>query len=141
VRTEYSVEPGRRIAAVISAGPRAAFMREQAGALQFLARVDGERLEIVETLAEAPQQALTLVVGGMECYLPLAALVDLDRERARLGGELADLDREIERTEKLLANPGFTGKAPAAVVQKERDKLVEYADRRERLRERLEGLA
>jgi len=51
------------------------------------------------------------------------------------------MDREIARTEKLLSNPGFTGKAPAAVVQKERDKLAEYKDRRARLQERLESLS
>ncbi|HHX65937.1 MAG TPA: valine--tRNA ligase [Chloroflexi bacterium] len=141
VRTEYNVEPGRRIAASISAGARTAFLREQSGVLQFLARIDGERLTIAETLDERPQQALTLVIGGIECYLPLAALVDLDRERARLSDELATMDREIARTEKLLSNPGFTGKAPAAVVQKERDKLAEYKDRRARLQERLESLS
>ncbi len=54
--------------------------------------------------------------------------------------ELEDLGREMERGEKLLANPGFVQKAPEAVVQKERDKLAEYGDRCARLRERLAEL-
>jgi valyl-tRNA synthetase len=139
-RSEYEVEPGRRIAAIIAAGENAAFLQTQAAALELLARVDPQRLEIAARLGAPPEQALALVVGGYECYLPLAALVDLDRERARIAGEVAELEREIGRAEKLLANEGFVNKAPEAVVQKEREKVVDYRERAARLKERLEGL-
>ena len=139
-RSEYGVEPARRIAAIIVAGERASLLQAQAAALQFLARIDPQRLEITVRLDDEPQKALTLVVGDYTCYLPLAALVDLDKERARLRSEMEELAREIARVDKLLANSGFVTKAPAEVVQRERDKRADYAARQARLRERLESL-
>ncbi|MBU1879356.1 MAG: hypothetical protein KJ734_10440, partial [Chloroflexi bacterium] len=83
---------------------------------------------------------VALVVRGVECYLPLAGLVDLDAERARLRKELDDMAAQIARLEALLANPGFTGKAPAAVVDKERTKLADLQERQALLQARLDEL-
>ena len=139
-RSEYNVEAGRRIAAQVAAGDQAAFLQQQHAVFESLAHIDGARLVIAEHLAAKPEQALSLVVPGYECYLPLAALVDLDKERARLSAELAQLEQDLARTETLLANNGFVSKAPAAVVQKERDRLTEYVERRAKLAERLHAL-
>ena len=139
-RSEYDVEPGRPIAAIIAAGANAAFLADQAQVLVALARIDPAQLQIAAQVANKPEKALTLVVGGYECYLPLAALVDLTKERARLGAELERVRGDIARSEKLLANPGFVGKAPEAVVQKERDKVVDNRDKETRLQARLSSL-
>jgi valyl-tRNA synthetase len=140
-RSEYNVEPGRPIAAIVAAGARLGFLRSQAAVLQSLAHIDGAQLRIEERLTSRPEKALTLVVGGYECYLPLAALVDLDQERARIKTEIARLTSEIARSEKLLGNAGFMAKAPPAVIQKERDKLADYAERCTKLEERLTSLS
>ncbi|MFH1085816.1 MAG: class I tRNA ligase family protein, partial [Chloroflexota bacterium] len=140
-RTEYDVEPARRISAAIAAGANEPLLRSLAGELVALARIDAARLTIAAALEAPPEKALALVVPGYQCYLPLAGLADLERERARIQGELDALERELARTEKLLANPGFTGKAPEAVVLKEREKLVEFAARRATLAERLAALS
>ncbi|HID85975.1 MAG TPA: valine--tRNA ligase, partial [Anaerolineae bacterium] len=139
-RADYEVEPGRRIAAIIAANGRRDLLAAQADVIATLARVDPARLCIEEKLAEKPTQALTLVVGDVEAYLPLAGLVDLDRERERLAGEIADLDRQIARLEGLLAQHDFVAKAPAHVVERERAKLTEYQGKRARLEERLRSL-
>jgi valyl-tRNA synthetase len=139
-RSEYDVEPGRRIAAIVAAGERAPFLREQAPVLEFLARIDGDRLQIAPALEAAPDKALTLVVEGYTGYLPLADLVDLDRERARLGGELAEIQKDMARAEGLLANANFVSKARPEVVQKERDKLAALGERRAKIAERLAAL-
>jgi valyl-tRNA synthetase len=139
-RTEYDVEPGRRVAAIISAGENLPLLERLSGELQALARIDPQRLQMAGELAEPPQKALTLVAGGYACYLPLAALVDLDRERARIQGELEALQSEISRSEALLANPGFVSKAPEAVVQRERDKLADLGQSLATLQERLTSL-
>ena len=140
-RSEYNVEPARQIAAIIAAGENTSFLRAHAGALQSLAHIDGERLQIEEHLDDRPKKALTVVAGGCECYLPLAALVDLDRERSRIRGELERLDHEMARSEKLLANQNFLTKAPVAVVSKERDKLARYSDLQAKLRDQLGTLS
>jgi valyl-tRNA synthetase len=64
----------------------------------------------------------------VEIFVPLGELVDVGKERARLGKELASLEKEIERSEGRLANEGFVAKAPARVVDEERGKLAKYKD-------------
>jgi len=136
-RAEYEVEPARWIAAVIAAGDQAPWLEKVRGVLSNLARVELPRLVIAPQLEDKPAQALTLVVGTIECYLPLADLVDLDRERKRLRSEIEAAEGEIARSEKLLSNRGFCSKAPAEVVQREREKLAAHRERKRRLEERL----
>ena len=62
---------------------RRAFYEAQRPILAFLARLDEEQLVISET-ADAPENALTIAIGSVTCYLPLSGLVDLDQERQRL---------------------------------------------------------
>jgi valyl-tRNA synthetase len=137
-RAEYDVKPGTEIAAVIAAGSLEALLNGQAGILCALARLDPARLTIAAQL-EAPAQALTLVAGSVTVYLPLADLVDLAAERAKLNKALVEADAQIDRSRSLLDGP-FAQRAPANVVQREREKLGELATRAELLRERLAEL-
>ena len=121
-RAEQGVAAARYIPAVIAAGDRTAFLTGQRPILVALARLDDAHLSITAT-AEPPAQALTLALGPVTCYLPLAGMVDLDAEQARLIKELAELDKQIARLTGLLDSP-FAQKAPPAVVQKEREKLA-----------------
>ncbi len=139
-RAEYEVEPSRAIAATVVAGEKRALVTAHAGILSRLARIDPARLSIEGALAEKPAKALALVVSGYEVFLPLAGLVDVDRERTRLGTELANLQRDIARADKLLANPAFVSKAPPEVVQKEQAKLEDYRQRQAKLEERLRAI-
>ncbi|NOZ29139.1 MAG: valine--tRNA ligase [Chloroflexi bacterium] len=135
-RAEYDVEPGRRIAAVISAGDETELLRSQREVLITLARLDPDRL-VIETSLPAPERAVTIVAGGATVYLPLAGMVDLEAERARLSKAMAAVQRDIQRSEKLLSNDGFRTKAPAEVVAREEAKLAELKERLSRLQERL----
>jgi valyl-tRNA synthetase len=139
-RAEYDVEPSRPIAAIVVAGEKRDLIASQAAVLIRLARVDEAKLRIEEDLTEKPVKALTLVVGDYEVFLPLQDLVDMDRERERASRELAEVQHEISRAEKLLSNREFVSKAPAEVVDKERAKLEDYRLRRARLEERLKIL-
>jgi valyl-tRNA synthetase len=139
-RAEYDVEPGRYIVASIAAGDKYDLFQSQQDILTELAHLDAEELRLAHTLFDKPEQALTLVVGGVEIYLPLAGMVDLAAERERLQKELAHVEQGVARSEKLLNNEGFTGKAPAEVVQKERDRLAGLQAQAAKLRERLAAL-
>ena len=139
-RAEYEVEPSRAIAAIVVAGDKAELVRSHADILARLARIDPAQLSIETALQLKPRQALALVVSGYEVYLPLAGLVDIDRERARLKGEVSSVGREIERCGKLLENAGFVSKAPAEVVDKERAKLEDLKLRLAKLTDRLNAL-
>jgi valyl-tRNA synthetase len=101
-RAEYNVEPARRIVAQIAAGEKSDLFSSQRDVLVELARLDPNNLRIAQSLLDEPEQALTLVVGGVEIYLPLAGMVDLDAERARLAKELARIEDGVARSQKLL---------------------------------------
>ncbi len=140
-RAEFDVTPGKRIPAIIAAGEKLPMLEAQRGLLTFLAYLDDAHLTLTRTLAEKPKKAVALVAAeGVEAYLPLAGLVDLDQEIARLRKALADADREIARAEGMLANEGFLAKAPPQVVQQQRDRLAEQRERRQRLAARLQAL-
>lgn len=82
--------------------------------LESITRVDDDH-----TISGAVQS----VVGSMTLLLPLADLVDLDQERARLQKEVEKYDAEITKFEKKLSNAGFVAKAPPAVVQENQDRV------------------
>lgn len=122
LRAEYRLEPKRRIAAIIRAGDHGDLLESQRRALSVLARLDESRLEIRGASAPPPRDALTLVVAPLEVYLPLAGMVNVEAERERLTQELETVSGQIARLETLLSGP-FAERAPANIVQEERDKL------------------
>jgi valyl-tRNA synthetase len=137
-RSENQVEPARKIGAILAAGRKTAVFQAQRATLAALARLDEANLTIVGE-AEAPETAVTLALGDLTCYLPLAGMVDLEKEKERLTRELAELEPQIERLTKLLDSP-FAAKAPTAVVEKEREKLAQLQASQTELRERLASL-
>ncbi len=137
-RADNKVEPGKRILATIAAGEMVDFYNDQRPILAFLARLDEEKLVVAET-AVVTEQVLTIALGNITCYLPLAGLVDLDKEKARLEKELAKMAKEIKRLTGLLNSP-FAQKAPPPVVQKEREKLESLHASHTELSARLAGL-
>jgi len=140
-RAEFNVTPGKRVPAIIVGGAKLGVLQAQRRLLTFLAQVNDEELMLSETLTSKPRQAVALVSAqGVEAYLPLAGLVDLEQERARLHKALAEAERQIQHAEKMLANENFTSKAPAHVIQQQRDRLAEQQERRSRLQERLRAL-
>jgi valyl-tRNA synthetase len=140
VRAEYNVEPGRRIAAIIEADTRFPVLNEHRDIIIEQARLDPEKLTLVEKLPAKPTQAVGLVIGGVEVYVPLAGMVDIEAERQRVLKEIAQVEAEMARVEKLLSNPGFLNKAPAEVVEREREKRAQFQENLEKLRRRLELL-
>jgi valyl-tRNA synthetase len=95
------------------------------------------RTESIAWLApdEVAPESATSLVGEMRILVPMAGLIDKDAELARLGKEIERLEKEVQRTEVKLGNEKFVGKAPADVVQKERDKLAEAQRSLESLQE------
>jgi valyl-tRNA synthetase len=132
LRAEKNVAPSRRIAAAIAGGPSLDLLREQSRTLALLAGLNEAETSISGSLSEKPKEAAALVVGAVEIYLPLAGMIDLAEERSRLEKDLRDARSQIERLEKLLAGD-FANKAPAALIQKEREKLEGYRKTAEKI--------
>jgi valyl-tRNA synthetase len=137
-RSENGVEASKWISAVIAAGDKTELLASQRPILASLARLDEAQLIIGEHVA-VPETAVTLALGDITCYLPLAGMIDLSQEKERLTKELADLEQQIGRVSGLLNSP-FAEKAPPPVVQKERDKLVQLQSSHQEVAIRLNEL-
>ncbi len=131
LRAEYGVQPAQRMTLRVAGEGEAfgRFLRDSARTLADLARVD----TIQTGRADGEIGASVVLATGTELFVPLADVVDLERERARLRTELDRVATQAEATEKRLANEGFVGRAPADVVAREREKLVNFAEQRDKL--------
>jgi valyl-tRNA synthetase len=138
VRADYNVPPGRQVEATVVAPagvPPHVYAQEAA--------LVGALTRATVTVADAPPPgaaAHVVLAGGAEVIVPLAGLVDLDKEREKLGKELEQLDRQLAALRGRLASPGFTSRAPAAVVDAEREKERGWAERREQLAGKIAAL-
>jgi valyl-tRNA synthetase len=133
LRAERKVSPAKRIPAAIVAGEKMELLHEQEKMISTLAGLDAHLVTIVASQPVKPENSIALVAGQVEIYIPLAGMLNLDEERKRLQKDLADVQVQIDRLEKLLGSD-FANKAPAPIVQKERDKLVEFQKTAEKLR-------
>lgn len=139
-RSEFNVEPAKRIAAIIAANEHAATFETQRAVLAALARLDAVQMQIVSQLDTKPENAYAAILdSGIQIYLPLAGMLDLEKEKKRIAAELDKARADAERTESKL-NSDFSTKAPEAVVNKERERLNATRERIAKLQEQLDGL-
>lgn len=143
IRAEYAVPPGKSIEAIAVAGNGAAtardigrVFREEATVVERLSRAS---LRIAET-APTGAAAHAVLRSGASLVVPLAGLVDVEKECARFRGELAALEKQLLSLESRLANEKFIARAPVDVVEGERRKLDEWSARRQQLRDKVQTL-
>ena len=75
-----------------------------------------------------PEDSIHIVTDGIELYMPLKGLIDLEEEKKRIEEERKRLEAEVARCEKMLSNPGFMSKAPQAKIDEEKEKLAKYKE-------------
>ncbi|MCX6067646.1 MAG: class I tRNA ligase family protein, partial [Chloroflexi bacterium] len=131
LRSEKNVKPSLKLAAILV--DKTGEVGQQAKIIAALSGLDEGRLSILSALDAKPEGHIALVAGSVEIYLPLADFVDPAEELARLTKDLADAESHIIRLETLLTSD-FAKKAPAPVVQKEREKLAAYKETAEKLK-------
>ncbi len=140
MRAEVNVPPSKRIPATIVAAEdlrggvesHAAYVRQLGGVSE---------LTVLAAGAAGPENAMAAVVRGAEVYLPLAGLIDVEKENQRLHKELDGIDKELARAEGKLGNATFMAKAPAEVIAKERARVSELQEKKSAIDERLRYLA
>ena len=136
LRKEYGVGEGAAVTVVLSGIPpaRRQAVEGQQRSLEQLAKV-------TEVVYGDPSEhgvgATAVLQDGTELFLPLEGLVDLERERARLRGEIEKLEHQLQGTVRKLQNEAFVSKAPDEVVAKERGKASSFRDQRDKLVEKL----
>jgi valyl-tRNA synthetase len=138
-RNQMNVESARRIPALLVVGDAINMFEEQTPLIEFLART--EKPQLYRTLDQKPEQAMSLLAGNVEIYLPLAGMLDIGKELERLDKEIAQAQQELARLQGKLANQNFVTRAKPEVVEKEREKLAAQEERVTRLQARRSELA
>lgn len=137
LRAEVNVSPGKKCDVILKLvdGSLESTFKENEKYIFTLA--GAESVTLLAADAAKPENAMTAVTADSEVFLPLKGLIDVAKETARLTKELENLNKEVARLEGKLNNAGFVSKAPAAIVEKEKEKLVGYEQQRAAVVERL----
>jgi len=136
LRSDYAIPPAQAMTAHL-AGPDAlkAVVREERALFLRMARC-----EIADGDAPAGAAAHAVLQKGLELVLPLAGVVDLDKESAKLRNELGGLEKQLGALRTRLSNERFTSKAPPDVVDSERTKEREWSARAAQLHAKVKEL-
>lgn len=140
MRAEVNANPGKKIPAImlVSEDLREVVAHNDSY-IKLLGGIDN--LELRPLNGEKPENAMAAVVTGIEVYLPLAGLIDVEKENQRLSKELAAMEKDLQRAGGKLNNAGFLAKAPEDVIAKERAKYEELSGKIEAVKKRMAYLA
>ncbi len=140
MRAEVNANPGKKIPAImlVSEDLREVVANNDSY-IKLLGGIDN--LELRPLNGEKPENAMAAVVTGIEVYLPLAGLIDVEKETQRLSKELAAMEKDLQRAGGKLNNAGFLAKAPEDVIAKERAKYEELSGKIEAVKKRMAYLA
>jgi valyl-tRNA synthetase len=141
MRAEVNVHPGKKSQVILKMASGKLKTQIEANSSYIATLAAAEPITILSASDVTPENAMTAVASGVEIYLPLKGLIDVEKETARLNKELSNLDKELSRISGKLNNAGFTAKAPADVIEKEKAKQAEYLEKQAAIRERLTYLA
>ncbi|TQV76767.1 valine--tRNA ligase [Aliikangiella marina] len=122
IRGELNVSPAKPVSVLLKNATQNDIrrMNEYRSFLSALAK-----LESIEEVGESAPPSSTAIAGEMEILVPIAGLIDVTAEVARLEKEIDKLEKDKQRLAGKLSNANFVEKAPAAVVEKEKEKLAQ----------------
>ena len=133
-RSEMNVVPSRKAKVYIETKYADSFNEDTAVFFSRLASASEVEIGTDFSAVVSADDSVQIITEAATIYLPLADIIDTEKERARLEAEEKKLIGEIERLDKKLSNEGFVAKAPAAVVAAEREKLQKYGEKLEGVR-------
>jgi valyl-tRNA synthetase len=133
LRAEKNIKPSRRIGATFVSQNKASLYKNYLPIISALSSTDPDQTFVYESEYKPSEAVTSLVVGSTDIYLDIS---DIEKDKVRLEKELKEAESHIERLEKLLSSD-FANKAPAALVQKEREKLDAYKQTAEKLKAQL----
>ena len=138
IKGEMGVPPSAEVEMQIRGGSKDALLNlsENMRYIKALARLSS--FSFID--GAAPEGAAMVVLGDMEVYVPLKGAVDFDEEEKRLKKEIAKVEKEMDVLNRKLSNEDFLERAPAAVVNKNREKLDEFSSTKSKLEASLERI-
>ena len=139
-RAEMSVPPSRKARLIFVSKDDVIRKLARDSALYFAKLANVSEVDVRENEDGIPKGAVSVVMDGAALFIPLTDLLDIEKEMKRLEDEAENLEKEIARAEGKLSNEKFTSKAPAELVESEREKLRKYTDMLKETRHRIDGL-
>ena len=137
MRSEVDAAPSRKLTAVMVAeGESLDNIRSCERYIKELANITD--IKFVTSKADAPSDAMSAIITGVEILIPMADLIDYSVEAERLQKEVKRLEGEVKRASSKLSNEGFVSKAPAALIDAEKAKLVDYEQQLAKVKSNLE---
>ena len=140
VRASMNVPPKKAAEATVVSDDEAVLESFKAGELYFKALINAPQVSYQKDKAGIPDDAVSVVTGSATVYIPLAELIDISEEIARLEKEEKRLEGELKRSNAMLGNEKFLSKAPESKIAEEKEKLASYEKMIGEVRERLKGL-
>ena len=140
IRAEMNVLPSRKARAIFIPSNEEAKQFIASGAKYFSTLANITEIKLVNNKKDIGEDTASSVIDGTEIYLPLADLIDYEKEIERLEKEKARLEDELKRVKGKLNNEKFISKAPESVVNEEKEKLQKYELMMEKVLERLEQM-
>lgn len=138
VRAKMNVHPSKKSKLIFVTKDYEKVIKESEEFLKKLGFSD--EIQVQETKADIPQNAINVVAKGLEVFMPFEDLVDIKEEIERLEKEKAKVLVEKEKTDKMLSNPGFVAKAPAQKVEEEKEKQARFNEIISSIEERIANL-
>ena len=137
IRAEMSVPVSKRVHLFVKTSDKKAFE----DAVSYIEKLAGvSEMKFVEEKKEAGEKLCQAAINGAELFIPLGELVDTEKETARLNKEKEKVLAEIKRSEGMLNNQGFVKNAPAALIEKEKEKLQKNKELLEKIDGQLKDL-
>lgn len=140
VRTQMEVPPSRKAKLYIVSEDDAVRAIFEQNRQVYVNLASASEILVQADKSGIGEDAVSVVIPGAVCYLPLEDLVDFEKEKERLLKEQDRLEKELERSRKMLGNEKFVSKAPAAKIQEEKDKQAKYEQMMEQVLQRLEQM-
>lgn len=137
IRAEFNVNPGQKIRAIIQINNQDQLnaFKETKAYIKNLTNI--EELVLTGEDFEKPQHAVSALTNEAQIFVPLEGLIDLEKELARLNKELKKTEADLNQSLNKLKNEKFVSRAPAEVIEKEKNKAAEAQNKREGLLQRI----
>ncbi|EFH15240.1 valine--tRNA ligase [Clostridioides difficile NAP07] len=139
VRAEMNVPPSKKAKLIIIPSEEKIEAIEL-GKDYFITLASASNVEIAKDKSNVPEDAVGVVIDGVEIFIPLNELVDFEKEIERLSKEKKKLEGEIKRVNGKLANQGFLAKAPESLIEEEKAKKEKFEEMIKSVEERLTNL-
>ncbi len=140
LRTSMNVPPSKKANVYVVSADEQIQRTFEDGKLFFATLAKAEQVLIQSDKNGIDEKAVSAIIPGAEFCIPFEQLVDIEKEKERLNGEIKRLEKEVARCSGMLKNEKFVSKAPKEKVAEEREKLANYEKMLEQVRERLAQL-